>query len=67
MDGDLQVMGHHTISIALSLMLLYALGELSTQHGVEVLFYLMALLTGLRMPFGLNATSKNGLSEPVLQ
>ena len=55
------------ISIALTLMLLYTLGELSTQHGVEVLFYLMALLTGLRMPIGLNATSKNGLSEPVWQ
>jgi len=43
-------------------MLLYTLGELSTQHGVEVLFYLMALLTGLRMPIGLNDFSKNRLS-----
>ena len=50
------------ISIALTLMLLYTLGELSTQHGVEVLFYLMALLTGLRMPIGLNDFSKNRLS-----
>lgn len=39
-----------TISLALMLLLLYTLGELSTQHGVEVLFYLIALLAGLQMP-----------------
>lgn len=38
------------ISITLTIMLLYTVGELSTQHDVEVLFYLMAFLTGLRMP-----------------
>lgn len=38
------------ISITLTIMLLYTVGELSTQHDVEVLFYSMALLTGLRMP-----------------
>ena len=42
--------GVSVISITLMLMLLYALGELSTAHGVEILFYLMALLAGLRMP-----------------
>lgn len=38
------------ISITLTLMLLYTLGELSTQHGVEALFYLVALLAGLCIP-----------------
>lgn len=38
------------ISLSLMLMLLYLVGELATQHGVEVFFYLIALMTGLRAP-----------------
>ena len=37
-------------SLVLTLMLLYTVGELSTQHGVEVLFYVIALLAGLSLP-----------------
>jgi hypothetical protein len=38
------------ISIAVTIIVLCALGELSTQHGVEVLFYSMAFLASLHMP-----------------
>lgn len=38
------------ISIGFTLLFLYSIGELSTQHGIEVLFYLMALLAALQLP-----------------
>ena len=49
------------ISTAFTLMLLYIVGELSTQHGVEVLFYTMALLAGLRMPLHCAISGISGL------
>lgn len=48
-----------TVSLSLTLVLLYSVGELSTQHGVEVLFYLMALLAGLLIPIGIFAPVEN--------
>ena len=36
-----------TWSLGLALLMVYALGELSTQHGVEILFYFLAVLSGL--------------------
>lgn len=37
-------------SLAFTLLILYSIGELSTQHGIEMLFYVMALLSSLRLP-----------------
>lgn len=38
------------VLLALSLTLLYAVGELGSQHAIEVLYYLIALLTSLLFP-----------------
>lgn len=45
------------VSLSLMLMLLYAIGELSRGHAIEVLFFVMALLAALRIPFGVNDDS----------
>lgn len=37
-------------SICFALLFLYSIGELSTQHGIEVLFFTMAFLSTLRLP-----------------
>lgn len=41
-----------TWSLSLALVMVYALGELSTQHGVEILFYFFAFLSGLLLLSG---------------
>lgn len=41
-----------TWSLSLALLMVYALGELSTQHGVEILFYFLAFLSGLLLLSG---------------
>lgn len=51
------------VSLALTIILMYALGELSTQHGVEILFFLMALLAGLRMPLYSETTGLSGAGD----
>jgi hypothetical protein len=40
-------------TICFTLLFLYSIGELSTQHGIEVLFYMMAFLSALQMPISL--------------
>ena len=37
-------------SLTFVLLILYSIGELSTQHGIEILFYVTALLAALRLP-----------------
>lgn len=38
------------LSLVLNIMILYLVGEVSTQHGVEILFYFLALIFALQIP-----------------
>lgn len=46
-------------SLGFVLLILYSIGELSTQHGIEILFYLMAFLATLRLPIKDRLVSKD--------
>lgn len=42
---------HYLVQIlAFTVICLYALGEVSSQHGIEILYFLIALMTGLLIP-----------------
>lgn len=48
-----------TLSLALGILILYLVGEVSTQHGVEILFYFLGLIFVLQLPmFAANRLEK---------
>jgi len=49
-DRDRSIAPITILSLSLNILILYFVGEVSTQHGVEILFYFLALIFALQIP-----------------